>query len=60
MHDGVEEAYEDVVLRRSGGVAIFRKGFWMVIAWFRFLLGLAQPRGTSCLQIVFRLSLDYC
>lgn len=46
-HDGAQGAYEDIVLRRSGLVAILRMCFWVEVEWFRFLLGLSGPKTTT-------------
>ncbi|EFR03125.1 hypothetical protein MGYG_09114 [Nannizzia gypsea CBS 118893] len=46
FHDGVQSAWEDAILRRSGVLAIFRTSFWMIVACIRVLLGLSQPNPT--------------
>ncbi|EER25500.1 hypothetical protein D8B26_000192 [Coccidioides posadasii str. Silveira] len=46
FHDGVQSAWEDAILQRSGVVAIFRMSFWMIVAWLKVLLGLPQPSPT--------------
>ncbi|EZF76072.1 hypothetical protein H105_02513 [Trichophyton soudanense CBS 452.61] len=46
LHDGVQSAWEDAVLRRSGITAILRMSFWMLIALLKVFLGLPQPSPT--------------
>ncbi|PGH01227.1 hypothetical protein AJ79_07999 [Helicocarpus griseus UAMH5409] len=37
VHDGVQNARDEVVLDRSGMYALVRMGFWIVLMWFGFL-----------------------
>ncbi|KAI1913028.1 hypothetical protein LOZ61_003005 [Ophidiomyces ophidiicola] len=46
FHDGVQSAWEDAILQRSGIVAIIRMTFWIIVVWLKVLLGLPQPSPT--------------
>lgn len=42
-----QSAREDVILQRSGLLAIFRVSVWMITVWLKVLLGLPQPSLTK-------------
>ncbi|EGE07784.1 phosphoesterase [Trichophyton equinum CBS 127.97] len=46
LHDGVQSAWEDAVLQRSGIPAILRMSFWMLVALLKIFLALPQPSPT--------------
>ncbi|EFE39088.1 hypothetical protein TRV_06226 [Trichophyton verrucosum HKI 0517] len=46
LHDGVQSAWEDAVLQRSGITAILRMSFWMLVALLKVFLGLPQRSPT--------------